>query len=201
MLGRLGIEAGGRRALDAGASAGGFTDVLLRRGAAEVVAADVAYGQLDWALRNDPRVRVLERTNIRYLQPGDIGSPVDLVVADLSFISLRTVRDALLRSSTPEADLLLLVKPQFELSRDRVPRGGVVVEPAAWHDAVASVVASYRHAGCRLAGAAPSPLPGPKGNREFFAHLARGAGTDAGDAVVASAIAEAAGVPGRRGHG
>lgn len=189
-LDALGLQVAGRRALDAGASAGGFTDVLLRRGAQEVIAVDVAYGQLDWRLRNDPRVRVLERTNVRTLDPETVGDPVDLVVADLSFISLATVRDALLRASRPDADLLLLVKPQFELPRERVPRGGVVRDDDARLDAARAVANAYREMGCALAGAAPSPLAGPKGNREIFLHLRR-SGAEAGDAPIQAAVREA----------
>ncbi|MBI4729225.1 MAG: TlyA family RNA methyltransferase [Acidobacteria bacterium] len=165
------LDVAGLRALDAGASSGGFTDCLLQRGAAEVWAVDVAYGQLAWRLRNDPRVRVLERMNVRWLSPAVAGEPVDLVVADLSFISLRTVRDALLGVLRPGGDLVLLVKPQFELPRARVPRGGVVRDPGGWQEAMRAVEAAYREAGCTFAGAAPSPRPGPKGNREFFLHL------------------------------
>lgn len=182
-LDAFGVDPTGLRALDAGASSGGFTDVLLARGAAEVVAVDVAYGQLDWRLRTDARVRVLERTNVRALDTGATGGPVDLAVADLSFISLRTVRDALLAVLRGGGALVLLVKPQFELPRGRVPRGGVVRDPAAWGEAVRAVAAAYGEAGCGLAGAVASPLPGPKGNREFFLHLVRGAPGAPGDPI------------------
>jgi 23S rRNA (cytidine1920-2'-O)/16S rRNA (cytidine1409-2'-O)-methyltransferase len=176
------------RALDAGASTGGFTDCLLRRGAAHVIAVDVAYGEFAWTLRNDDRVRLLERTNVRSLDlPALDEGPVDIVVADLAFISLRAVRDALLAASTPEADLVLLVKPQFEAPREQVERGGVVHDPAVWQETMRSVAASYREAGCELAGATASPLVGPAGNREFFLHLRRD-GADAGDAVIARAV-------------
>jgi 23S rRNA (cytidine1920-2'-O)/16S rRNA (cytidine1409-2'-O)-methyltransferase len=182
----------GLRVLDAGASTGGFTDCLLRRGATRVIAADVSYGQLAWTLRNDERVRVLERTNVRTLDLGSVGEePVDLVVADLSFISLRTVRDALLKAATPAADLVLLVKPQFEAPRERVERGGVVRDPQVWRGAMRSVADAYRAAGCRLAGATSSSLVGPAGNREFFLHLRRGA-PDAGDAAVEAVVDRAA---------
>ena len=181
----------GLRAIDAGASTGGFTDCLLRRGASRVIAVDVSYGQLAWTLRNDERVRVLERTNVRSLDFGILGEkPVELVVADLSFISLRMVRDALLAASIARADLVLLVKPQFEAPRGRVERGGVVRDPEVWRDAMRTVAAAYREAGCGLLGAAPSPLVGPAGNREFFLHLRRGA-ADAGDSVIDRAAAEA----------
>jgi 23S rRNA (cytidine1920-2'-O)/16S rRNA (cytidine1409-2'-O)-methyltransferase len=182
------IDLAGRRALDAGASTGGFTDCLLRRGVAQVIAVDVAYGEFAWTLRNDERVRLLERTNVRSLDLAASGEePVDIVVADLAFISLRAVRDALLGASKPDADLVLLVKPQFEAPRDQVERGGVVHDPAVWHETMSSVADSYREAGCVLAGATASPLVGPAGNREFFLHLRRD-GADAGDAVIARAI-------------
>ena len=119
----------GRRCLDAGASTGGFTDLLLRRGAAAVVAVDVGYGQLAWALRNDARVTVMERTNVRALTPDAIGGPVDLTVADLSFISLRLVLPALAACTAPDGDLVPMVKPQFEVGKDRVGAGGVVRDP------------------------------------------------------------------------
>ncbi len=181
------LDVRGLRALDAGAATGGFTDCLLQRGVHEVVAVDVAYGALDWKLRNDPRVNVMERTNIRSLDAASIGGPVELVVADLSFISLRTVAGSLVGACTDDAHLVLMVKPQFELPRADVPRGGVVREPAAWLTATVSVVETYRALGCGLAGAVASMLPGPKGNREFFLHLVRGA-PDVGDAVLAAAI-------------
>jgi 23S rRNA (cytidine1920-2'-O)/16S rRNA (cytidine1409-2'-O)-methyltransferase len=174
----------GRRALDAGASTGGFTDCLIRRGASRVIAVDVAYGQLAWTLRNDDRVRVLERTNVRTLDLSSIGEPpVDLVVADLAFISLRAVRDALLAAARQDADLVLLVKPQFESPRERVEKGGVVRDAGAWRNAVASVAEEYRRAGCGLVAAVPSPLIGPAGNREFFVHLRRGAGDAPSDVI------------------
>jgi 23S rRNA (cytidine1920-2'-O)/16S rRNA (cytidine1409-2'-O)-methyltransferase len=182
------IDVSGTAALDAGASTGGFTDCLLRRGAAHVVAVDVAYGEFAWALRNDPRVRLLERTNVRTLDLVAVGEePVDLVVADLAFISLRVVRDALLGAAQADAEFILLVKPQFEAPRGRVEKGGVVRDPEVWREAMRSVADAYRSAGCVVAGACASPLVGPAGNREFFLHLQRG-GTDAGDAVLAAAI-------------
>ena len=138
-LERLGVPVAGRRCLDAGASTGGFTDVLLQAGAAEVVAVDVGYGQLDQRLRQDPRVRVLDRTNVRALDAGLIGGQVDLTVADLSFISLRLVLPVLAELTRCDGDLVLLVKPQFEVGRDRVGPGGVVTEPALRADAVRRV--------------------------------------------------------------
>jgi 23S rRNA (cytidine1920-2'-O)/16S rRNA (cytidine1409-2'-O)-methyltransferase len=165
----------GRRCLDAGASTGGFTDVLLRRGAAAVIAVDVGYGQLAWPLRNDSRVTVLERTNVRSLTPEQIGGPVDLTVADLSFISLRLVLPALAACTRPEGDLVPMVKPQFEVGRERVGAGGVVREPALRAGAVLDVAAAAVGLGLGVAGVAVSPLPGPSGNVEFFLWLRRGA--------------------------
>ena len=189
-LDTFGIDVAGRRALDAGASTGGFTDCLLQRGARRVIAADVAYGQLAWRLRIDERVRVVERANVRSIDlPSIAEAAVDLVVADLSFISLRTVRDALLAASVPGAELILLVKPQFEAPRERVPRGGVVRDRATMRESMRAVADSYRAAGCGLLGAAESPLTGPKGNREFFLHLRRGA-ADAGDDTIERSVAE-----------
>ncbi|MGH2785887.1 MAG: TlyA family RNA methyltransferase [Actinomycetota bacterium] len=176
-LDTFGIDPAGRRALDAGASTGGFTDCLLRRGAARVIAVDVAYGELAWTLRNDERVHVVERTNVRTLDLVAMGEPpVEIIVADLAFISLTAVRDALLAAATSDADLILLVKPQFEAPRGAVERGGVVRDAAVWEASMRSVVAAYAEAGCTLTNATPSPLTGPAGNREFFLHLRRGAG-------------------------
>lgn len=167
-----GVAVEGRRCLDAGASTGGFTDVLLRRGAREVVAVDVGYGQLDWRLRTDPRVRVLDRTNVRALTPDDIGGTVDLTVADLSFISLRTVLPAL--ASCTAGELVLLVKPQFEVGRGRVG-SGVVRDPVLREEAVLSVARAAEQLGLGTAGVVASPLPGPAGNVEYFLHLRAGA--------------------------
>ncbi|MGN9912614.1 TlyA family RNA methyltransferase [Phytohabitans sp. LJ34] len=170
-----GLAVKGRRCLDAGASTGGFTDVLLRTGAAEVVAVDVGYGQLAWSLRNDPRVRVFERTNVRTLTPDAIGGQVGLTVADLSFISLRLVLPALAACTEAEGDLALMVKPQFEVGKERVGAGGVVREPALRGAAVLDVAAAARAEGLGVAGVAASPLPGPSGNVEFFLWLRRDA--------------------------
>ncbi|MFI7026902.1 TlyA family RNA methyltransferase [Micromonospora sp. NPDC049900] len=170
-----GLTVTGRRCLDAGASTGGFTDVLLRAGAAEVVAVDVGYGQLAWSLRTDERVRVLERTNVRTLTAEVIGGQVDLTVADLSFISLRLVLPALAACTAAEGDLALMVKPQFEVGRDRVGAGGVVRDPALRAEAVLDVAASAATLGLGLAELAASPLPGPSGNVEFFVWLRRDA--------------------------
>ena len=178
-LDELGLSVEGRFCLDAGASTGGFTDVLLRRGAARVVAVDVGYGQLAWTLRTDPRVVVLERTNVRTLDPDAVGEPApDLVVADLSFISLALVLPALRAVAAPDADLLLLCKPQFEAGRDHVGKGGVVRDPAGWAEAMRRVSAAAAQCGLGLDAAVPSQLPGPSGNIEFFLHLREGAGAD-----------------------
>jgi 23S rRNA (cytidine1920-2'-O)/16S rRNA (cytidine1409-2'-O)-methyltransferase len=165
----------GRRCLDAGASTGGFTDVLLRAGAAEVVAVDVGYGQLAWSLRNDPRVRVIERTNVRALTPGVIGGTVQLTVADLSFISLRLVLPALAACTAADGDLVPMVKPQFEVGRERVGDGGVVRDPGLRAEAVLGVAAAAWTLGLGVSGVAVSRLPGPSGNVEFFLWLRRGA--------------------------
>jgi 23S rRNA (cytidine1920-2'-O)/16S rRNA (cytidine1409-2'-O)-methyltransferase len=168
------IEVAGRRCLDAGASTGGFTDVLLRAGAREVVAVDVGYGQLAWSVRSDERVRVHDRTNVRSLDPETIGGPADLVVADLSFISLRLVLDALTSCLTPDGDLVPMVKPQFEVGKERVGAGGVVRDPALRADAVLDVASAAAARGLGVAGVVTSPLPGPSGNVEFFLWLRRG---------------------------
>ncbi|UNX56034.1 TlyA family RNA methyltransferase [Georgenia sp. TF02-10] len=163
----------GRRALDAGASTGGFTDVLLRRGAAHVLAVDVGYGQLAWALRTDPRVRVLDRTNVRDLTRELVGPPPDLVVGDLSFISLTVVLPALAGVAAPDADLLLMVKPQFEVGKDRLGKGGVVRDPALHAEAVLAVAGAAAEQGLDTWAVVPSPLPGPAGNVEYFLALRR----------------------------
>ncbi|MGH3804010.1 MAG: TlyA family RNA methyltransferase, partial [Pseudonocardiaceae bacterium] len=166
-----GLEVAGRRCLDAGASTGGFTQVLLEAGAAEVVAVDVGYGQLAWRLRTDDRVQVHDRTNVRNLTPDDIGGVASLIVADLSFISLRLVLPALLACAEPHGDVLPMVKPQFEVGREQLGSGGVVREPRRRAEAILSVSAAAAELGWGLAGISPSPLPGPAGNREFFLWL------------------------------
>ena len=169
-----GLKVAGRRCLDAGASTGGFTDVLLRAGAAEVVAVDVGYGQLAWSLRTDERVRVCDRQNVRVLTPDVIGGPADLTVADLSFISLTLVLPALAGCTT--TDLVPMVKPQFEVGRERVGTGGVVRDPGLWAEAVTDVATSAAGLGFGVAGITRSALPGPAGNVEFFLWLRRDAG-------------------------
>jgi 23S rRNA (cytidine1920-2'-O)/16S rRNA (cytidine1409-2'-O)-methyltransferase len=185
----LHVPVEGRRWLDAGASTGGFTDVLLTRGAREVVAADVGYGQLHWQLRSNPQVTILDRVNVRHLATDDLPWRPDGIVADLSFISLTLVLPALTRVAQPDADYLLLVKPQFEVGREAVPRGGVVRDPAAWRSALKSVISAASQLGLGLVGAVASRLPGPAGNREFFVHLNRGSTSDPGaiDAAVEGA--------------
>ncbi|MCE0539392.1 TlyA family RNA methyltransferase [Kineosporia rhizophila] len=160
-----------RRCLDAGASTGGFTDVLLRRGAEHVVAVDVGYGQLVWALQQDPRVTVLDRTNIRELTPEQVAPAPSLVVGDLSFISLRLVLPALIACTAPDADLLLMVKPQFEVGRERLGSGGVVRDPEIRADAVRTVAQTALELGRGVRGVVASPLPGPSGNVEYFLWL------------------------------
>jgi 23S rRNA (cytidine1920-2'-O)/16S rRNA (cytidine1409-2'-O)-methyltransferase len=180
-----GLSVSGRRCLDAGASTGGFTDVLLRAGAAEVVAVDVGYGQLAWSLRQDPRVRVHDRTNIRDVTSELVGGPVDVVVGDLSFISLELVLDALLGVTAPGGDLALMVKPQFEVGKDRLGRGGVVREPALRVEAVEKIITAADRRGWGAVAGTVSSLPGPAGNVEFFVWLRRGQRALAPDAVEA----------------
>ncbi len=165
------VPVDGRRCLDAGASTGGFTDVLLRRGAREVVAVDVGYGQLVWQLQNDPRVHVYDRTNIRSLTSDQIGGPADLIVADLSFISLGLVLPALIGCAAPGADLIPMVKPQFEVGKDRLGKGGVVRDPELRADAVLAVSRAAAELGWSTLDVARSALPGPSGNVEFFLRL------------------------------
>lgn len=173
--GAAGPRVEGRRCLDAGASTGGFTDVLLRRGAEGVVAVDVGYGQLAWSVRNDPRVRVLERTNVRELTSEALGGTVETVVADLSFISLTLVLPALVRCAEPAADLVLLVKPQFEAGRSSVGRGGVVRDPEVRAAAISRVATAARAQGLGVMGLTASELPGPAGNVEYFLWVRLGA--------------------------
>jgi 23S rRNA (cytidine1920-2'-O)/16S rRNA (cytidine1409-2'-O)-methyltransferase len=175
-LDAFGIAVEGRRVLDAGASTGGFTEVLLSRGAAEVVAVDVGYGELAWSLRTDDRVKVHERTNVKTLTPEAIDGQVDLVVADLSFISLRLVLPALVACARDDAELLPMVKPQFEIGRERLGAGGVVRDPEHRVQTVLEVARAAASLGWGTAGVVASPLPGPAGNVEFFLWLRRDAG-------------------------
>ncbi|OBC00202.1 TlyA family RNA methyltransferase [Mycobacterium sp. 852002-40037_SCH5390672] len=165
------IPVAGRRCLDAGASTGGFTEVLLDRGATAVIAVDVGYGQLAWSLRSDARVVVVERTNVRDLRPEAIGGRVDLVVADLSFISLSTVLPALAGCAAPNADIVPMVKPQFEVGKGLVGAGGVVHDPGLRADAVLAVAGRAAELGWHTVDVTASPLPGPSGNVEYFLRL------------------------------
>ena len=167
----LGLSVAGRRCLDAGASTGGFTDVLLRHGAREVVAVDVGYGQLAWRLQQDERVVVRDRTNVRELEPDTVGGPVEVVVGDLSFISLTRVLPALVQVTVETGDLVLMVKPQFEVGRERVGKGGVVRDPRLRAEAVAGVADAAAALGWGARAVTVSPLPGPAGNVEFFVWL------------------------------
>ena len=170
-LDALGLDVDGRRALDVGASTGGFTDCLLQRGARQVVALDVAYGELAMKLRNDPRVTVIERMNARALDPSALPYRPDLVVADVSFISLTKVLPAVLACVDERFDALVMVKPQFEVGRGRVGKGGVVRDPTLRREALVSVADAARQAGAAVLGFASSGLPGPAGNEETFAWL------------------------------
>ena len=176
VFGPLGLIVAGRRCLDAGASTGGFTDVLLRAGAAEVVAVDVGYGQLAWSLQSDERVTVHDRTNIRDLSPELVGL-VDVVVGDLSFISLSLVLDALLGVTKDDGDLALMVKPQFEVGKDKVGKGGVVRDLDLRTSAVDGVATEAARRGWGARAVTTSPLPGPSGNVEFFLWLRKGPAT------------------------
>jgi 23S rRNA (cytidine1920-2'-O)/16S rRNA (cytidine1409-2'-O)-methyltransferase len=167
----FGIDPAGREALDVGASTGGFTDVLLRRGASRVIALDVGHGQLDWTLRNDPRVLVREHVNARALTPGDVPHAVSLVSIDVSFISLRHILPALRPFLTADADVVALVKPQFEAGRAEVGKGGLVTDPAVHEAVVARVIQEATAIGFACVGQTPSPITGATGNREFFVHF------------------------------
>jgi 23S rRNA (cytidine1920-2'-O)/16S rRNA (cytidine1409-2'-O)-methyltransferase len=171
-LAALPVEVAGRLALDVGASTGGFTDCLLQRGAAQVVAVDVAYGELDWRLRSDPRVTVVERRNARTLAPEDLPYRPDLIVIDVSFISLSKVLPAVLACAARRYDCLALVKPQFEVGRSQVGKGGVVRDPELRRGALVGVGEAAAELGTAVLGYVSSGLPGPKGNRETFVWLA-----------------------------
>jgi len=169
-LDRFDVTVAERRALDAGASTGGFTDCLLQRGARHVIAVDVGHGQLAWSLRTDERVTVLERTNVRALEADEIGGEVELAVADLSFISLLTIAPALVRCTTADADVVLLVKPQFEAGRNQVGKGGIVRDPAVHAEVLVAVTAGLHDAGLGVIDAMRSPITGADGNHEFLVH-------------------------------
>ena len=187
-----GLTVEGKRALDAGASTGGFTDVLLRRGAKEVVAVDVGYGQLVWRLQNDERVKVLDRTNIRHLTPEMMGGPAELMVGDLSFISLELVLPAIAESLSDGADLLPMVKPQFEVGKERLGSGGVVRSPELRAEVTLGVAEFARTLGLSCKGAVASPLPGPSGNVEYFLWLTKDGGLSAPDEADLSAMIQRA---------
>ncbi|GIH94612.1 TlyA family RNA methyltransferase [Planobispora siamensis] len=192
-FGPKGLVVEGRRCLDAGASTGGFTDVLLRNGAAHVLAVDVGYGQLAWSLRTDERVTVMERVNVRDLTPEMVGEPPTLVVGDLSFISLRLVLPALAACAAPVADFAMLVKPQFEVGKERVGAGGVVRDPALRAEAVQDVAEAAQSLGLTVRGVTASPLPGPSGNVEYVIWLGKGEGAPPVEDVaaeIARAVAE-----------
>ena len=185
-LERFGIDVSGRRCLDAGASTGGFTHCLLRRGAEHVIAVDVGYGQLAWSLRTDPRVTILERTNVRDLTSETLSFAPEVVVADLSFVSLRSVVPTLTRLAAHGAQFVLLVKPQFEVGRERVGPNGVVRDPDAWRDAIEGVAEVCMREGLSVLGAMASPVLGPAGNVEFplrVVHGAQAAALDTSDAI------------------
>lgn len=170
-LDALALDVGGWVCLDVGASTGGFTDCLLQRGAGRVVAVDVGYGQIAWSLRQDPRVVVIERTNIRAIDPEKVPEPVDLITIDVSFISLKLVVPAVLRFLKPGGRLLPLVKPQFEVGKGEVGKGGVVRDPAQHERVLADLALFFNGLGLTGGPVIPSPVLGPKGNREFFTLL------------------------------
>jgi 23S rRNA (cytidine1920-2'-O)/16S rRNA (cytidine1409-2'-O)-methyltransferase len=174
VLDAFGVQVTGRRCLDVGASTGGFTDCMLQRGAVHVVALDVAYGEFDWRLRGDPRVTVIERRNARALSDGELPYMPELIAIDVSFISLAKVLPAVLACSAPRFDCLAMIKPQFEVGRERVGKGGVVRDAAARREALVSVGAAALELGAAVLGYASSGLPGPKGNLETFVWLAEG---------------------------
>jgi 23S rRNA (cytidine1920-2'-O)/16S rRNA (cytidine1409-2'-O)-methyltransferase len=193
-LARFALDVRGRRALDLGASTGGFTDALLQRGAATVVALDVGYGQLHERLRADPRVEVHERTNVRDVAPGDLGPLAEVLVADLSFISLRTVLPTALALAGPAADVVLLVKPQFEAGRAEAARGrGVITDPVVWARVLDEVATALEDLGAAIMGAMASPLTGADGNVEFLLHARTAPTAPRGDVatLLAGALAEA----------
>jgi len=165
------VDVAGKVILDVGASTGGFTDCLLQRGAGKVVAVDVGYGQLHWKLRRDPRVEVLEKTNIRYLEPGSLKEEPDGAVIDVSFISLKLVVPVVSRLLRDQGFIVALVKPQFEVGKGRVGKGGVVRDPALHEEVMEGLIRFFRTQGWHVSGQMPSPILGPKGNKEFLVHL------------------------------
>jgi 23S rRNA (cytidine1920-2'-O)/16S rRNA (cytidine1409-2'-O)-methyltransferase len=187
----FGLDVSGATALDVGAGTGGFTDCLLKRGAARVFAVDVGRGQIDQALREDPRVTLLEGVNARYLSPGDLPEPVDLAVMDVSFISAALILPRLI-PLLRGADVLVLVKPQFEVGRALVGRGGIVREPSSWRKAIESVIEGAAACGLSPAGLIASPIRGASGNVEFLLHLVRAGGASPVDPVRTGALIERA---------
>jgi 23S rRNA (cytidine1920-2'-O)/16S rRNA (cytidine1409-2'-O)-methyltransferase len=167
------VQPQGKVCLDVGASTGGFTDCLLQAGAARVFAVDVGYGQLAWSLRQDARVIALERTNIRYLDPSVLDTPAELATVDVSFISLKIVIPAVLPLLTPDAELIVLVKPQFEVGKGKVGKGGVVRDPSLHEEVLEDLTAFFAATGLHCSQPLPSPVLGPKGNREFLVHCKR----------------------------
>ena len=190
-LDHLGLDVRGRLALDVGASTGGFTDCLLQRGAGAVTAVDVAYGELDWRLRSDERVTVIERKNARFLSPSELPYRPDLIVVDVSFIALANVLPAVLGCAAEGFDCLALVKPQFEVGRGQVGRGGVVRDPALRRRALVEAGEAAQDLGAAVLGYASSELPGPKGNRETFVWLAEADRDSIGDLSCAAQEVEA----------
>ena len=188
-LDAFGVDVSGTGAVDVGASTGGFTDCLLQRGAARVAAVDVGYGQLHWRIRNDERVTVVERTNIRTAEIDALGGPFDIVVADLSFISLRMVADPLERLGGPQANWIVLVKPQFEVGKERVGRRGIVSDPEDWIEACTSVVGAFAEVGLGCQGLTVSSITGTTGNVEFLGHFTRDSAT-VGTAAIERIIGE-----------
>jgi 23S rRNA (cytidine1920-2'-O)/16S rRNA (cytidine1409-2'-O)-methyltransferase len=167
------VDVKGRDLLDVGASTGGFTDCLLQHGANRVIAVDVGYGQLDWKLRQDPRVEILEKTNARYLRPEDLDTPVNGAVIDVSFISLKLVVPPVSELLKRPSYIIALIKPQFEVGKGQVGKGGVVRDPNLHRDVVENLKGFFETLGWTVQGHIPSPLLGPKGNREFFIYLTR----------------------------
>jgi 23S rRNA (cytidine1920-2'-O)/16S rRNA (cytidine1409-2'-O)-methyltransferase len=183
----FGIDVTGKRCLDAGAGSGGFSDCLLKAGAGEVVAVDVGYGQFDWSLRIDPRVRLLERTNVRHLLVPGLEGSFELIVADLSFVTLRSLIPTFARLAAPDATQVLLVKPQFEVSPEDVGPAGIVTDPAVWRLAIETVAQVLSEVGFGVVAVAPSHLRGAEGNQEFFIEARPGATTLAG--AISAAVA------------
>jgi 23S rRNA (cytidine1920-2'-O)/16S rRNA (cytidine1409-2'-O)-methyltransferase len=172
-LDRFSVEVKGKILMDVGASTGGFTDCLLQRGAEKVIAVDVGYGQLHWKIRQDPRVVVIEKTNIRYLGPEQIKVPIDGAVIDVSFISLKLVIPPVSHLLSEKAFIVALIKPQFEVEKDQVGKGGVVRDPSLREEVIANLSRFFKEAGWDLEGCIPSPILGPKGNQEYLAYLER----------------------------